>query len=91
MSMTSRRKQFKLMDLHRDIASVLLHHAGESLCAFDIFRELYESCEHYGWELEMLSISVASHAMARHGLIEMFGVDFAANDKTAEIFDKVAA
>ena len=88
--MATRRKPFEIKDIHRDIAAVLLHHREDTIGPVDIFRELYDNCEHHGWELEMLSINIALYALAKRGFIESVCGDFVATERTSHVFGEVS-
>ena len=89
--MTRPKAPFKIRQVHKDIASVLVHHRGQSLDAIEIFEELHHSAEHYGWQLEVREIMAATYYLASHGFIDNHLGDFAANDKTESLFGMTIA
>ena len=80
---------FKIRQVHKDIAAVLVHHRGQALDAIEIFEELHHSAEHYGWQLEVREIMAAACYLEKFGFIDNHLGDFAANDKTEELFGMV--
>lgn len=87
-------KRAGINDEMKNLLAVIQHfnQTGKNPDEVEIFRELHESAEHHGWEIELTGIFILTNWLSKHGyLTRYFGGNYQITERGRRVFGAVPA